>query len=159
MKNLLLIIVTLLSLNGTSQLPTDTIGHDGVNVKLLDSLVEVYVNEERVSRSIKPLLITKERRVHSYNHSQWMVDNDKFEHSQYPSECIIMTYVYNKTTYNKIAKTLVREWFESPGHKRNLLDSLYEYGGCGTATITDLPVDSFYTIKTSFGLSIWERNL
>jgi uncharacterized protein YkwD len=159
MKNLLLIIVTLLSLNGTSQLPTDTIGHDGVNVKLLDSLVEVYVNEERVSRSIKPLLITKERRVHSYNHSQWMVDNDKFEHSQYPSECILMKYVYVKATYIEIAKKMVKQWFDSPGHKRNLLDSRYEYGGCGTATITDLPVDSFYTIKSSFGLSIWERNL
>ena len=159
MKNLLLIIVTLLSLNGTSQLPTDTIGYDGINVRLLDSLVEVYVNEERVSRGIKLLLITKERRVHSYNHSQWMVDNDKFEHSQYPSECIIMKYVYVKATYIEIAKKMVKQWFDSPGHKRNLLDSRYEYGGCGTATITDLPVDSFYTIKTSFGLSIWERNL
>ena len=54
MKNLITLLIVLISLTGYSQLPTDTIGYDGINVRLLDSLVEVYVNEERINRRIKP---------------------------------------------------------------------------------------------------------
>ena len=153
MKNLITLLITLLSLNGTSQLPTDTIGHDGVNVKLLDSLVEVYVNEERVSRGIKPLLITKERRVHSYNHSEWMLVNNKFEHSAggVVGECCLDGSLWGGETYENNAKTLVNLWFNSPPHRHILLKSAFTYGGCGSA-IGD-PSYGFYKIKSSFGLS------
>ena len=69
MKNLITLLIVLLSISGYSQSPTDTIGYDGVNVKLLDSLVEVYVNEEMINRIIKPIEIDKKIKSHSIKHS------------------------------------------------------------------------------------------
>ena len=154
MKNLITLLIVLLSISGYSQLPTDTIGHDGVNVKLLDSLVEVYVNEERINYGVKPLEISEGVRNHSYTHSQWMVDNDKFEHSKgsLTVECCLATLIYGGLTYEVVAIRMVEQWFSSLPHKRALLNGSYEYGGCGTAFIKDND-DSFYLIKSSFGLS------
>jgi uncharacterized protein YkwD len=154
MKNLITLLITLLSLNGTSQLPTDTIGYDGINVRLLDSLVEVYVNEERINYGVKPLEISEGVRNHSYTHSQWMVDNDKYEHSKgsITVECILTTLIYGGLTYEVASKRIVGKWFDSLPHKRSLLGGYYKYGGCGTAFIKDSD-DSFYLIKSSFGLS------
>ena len=153
MKKLITLLTILISLTGYSQLPTDTIGYDGINVRLLDSLVEVYVNEERINYGVKPLEISEGVRNHSYTHSQWMVDNDKYEHSTDTyGECILTTLNYGGLTYEVASKRIVGKWFDSLPHKRLLLDGSYKYGGCGTAFIKHSD-DSFYLIKSSFGLS------
>jgi uncharacterized protein YkwD len=153
MKKLITLLTILISLTGYSQLPTDTIGYDGINVRLLDSLVEVYVNEERINRRIKPIEIDKKIKSHSIKHSEWMVENNKFEHSKgNMGECCLATLIYRELTYEVVAKRMVEQWFDSPPHKRLLLSRVSKFGGCGTAFIKDSD-DSFYLIKSSFGLS------
>jgi len=153
MKNLITLLIVLLSISGYSQLPTDTIGYDSVNVRVIDSLVEVYVNEARVERGNTPLEINNDLREHSYNHSEWMLVNNKFEHSAggVVGECCLDGSLWGGETYENNAKTLVNLWFNSPPHRHILLKSAFTYGGCGSA-IGD-PSYGFYKIKSSFGLS------
>jgi len=109
MKNLITLLIVLLSISGYSQLPTDTIGYDSVNVRVIDSLVEVYVNEARVERGNTPLEINNDLREHSYNHSEWMLVNNKFEHSAggVVGECCLDGSLWGGETYENNAKTLV----------------------------------------------------
>jgi uncharacterized protein YkwD len=153
MKNLITLLIVLLSISGYSQLPTDTIGYDSVNVRVIDSLVEVYVNEARVERGNTPLEINNDLREHSYNHSEWMLVNNKFEHSAggVVGECCLDGSLWGGETYENNAKTLVNLWFNSPPHRHILLKSAFTYGGCGSA-IGD-PSYGFYKIKSSFALS------
>lgn len=154
MKKLITLLFVLTSFLGYSQSPKDTIGDKGLNVHLLDSLVEVYVNQERADRGIQPLIINEERKSHSYKHSQWMVENNKFEHSEGVSENIIMSYIYHKKTYEQAAKSIVDRWFDSSPHKKAFLSVVFKFGGCGSDYTYE---DSFYTIRSSFGLMAWEK--
>ena len=153
MKNLITLLIVLFSLSGVSQSPTDTLGHDGINISLLDSLVEVYINEGRVNYGVKPLKVNKVVREHAYKHTNWMVDNNKFEHSKGSLivECCLIGGIWGAETYEFAAKGLVNNWFSSPPHKKALLSGFYKYGGCGTV-VEDYNY-GFYGVKSSFGLS------
>ena len=152
MKNLITLLIVLFSLSGVSQSSTDTLGHDGINISLLDSLVEVYVNELRVNRGINILEFNVGVKEHSYNHSNWLVKNNKFEHSTgIIGECILICGVWGISTYEEAAKALLSVWVKSLPHKRALLSGYYKFGGCGTVVV-DYNYGC-YGVKSSFGLS------
>lgn len=155
MKNLITLLTILITLNGYSQLPTDTIGFDGINTRLLDSLTIVYLNEERVSRGLDPLIVNDFLNDHALKHTQWMVDNKKFEHSatgMVNGECCSIGGIWGAETYEFAARASINGWFSSPPHKKILLSSSFKSGGC--ATVIEDYNYGIYGVKSTFNLSI-----
>ena len=146
MKNLITLLLLILFTNiGISQTkPTDTIRLNSLDTLFLEKLVLEKINNHRKSYG----LISFDRLVWNDNiadrcrkHSQWLNDNDKFEHSKNFNEgekiiagreCILKTYLYsNIESYQHAADRFVYLWITSPGHNAALLRAYRNMGGIG----------------------------
>ena len=57
-------------------------------------------------------------------------------------------------TYLSLAKAVVNQWMNSPGHKANILNVNYNYLGIGAAHFTD---ESFYMMDNFYGVQVFGR--
>ena len=134
MKKLITLLTILITLKGYSQLPTDTIGFDGINAELLDSLVMTYINQERVKHNMSIINTTQDLKDVAYKHTEWMVLNKSFVHSGNGyRECINDGSIWDKQTYNEAAASIVKSWMLSPDHKGAILGN-NSIGGTSTLT-------------------------
>ena len=57
--------------------------------------------------------------------------------SGYPGENIAVAIVRPGDTYSSLAKSLLVQWMNSPGHRANILAEEFEFLGCGAALYCD----------------------
>jgi uncharacterized protein YkwD len=120
---------------------------------LLDAAIFFMTNEERAKIGVQPLRFHKSLEVAAYNHSMKMATTDFFSHqnskdqSRYsttdrgklagvfnPSfaENIAYNYPDMGSSYLQVAKKLIVQWMNSPGHKDNILSTKGRQMGIGT---------------------------
>lgn len=107
----------------------------------VESEIHRLVNEERVKAG-KQVLQWNERLAElARKHSADMRDNDYFSHGNFAQRIRTVCggaagenifYSYGKDS-TQIAKAAVTAWMNSPGHKANILSSLYHSEGVGIA--------------------------
>ncbi|MGH9921243.1 MAG: CAP domain-containing protein [Nitrososphaerales archaeon] len=107
----------------------------------VESEIHRLVNEERIKAG-KQLLQWDERLAElARKHSADMRDNDYFSHGNFVERIRTVCggaagenifYSYGKDS-TQIAKAAVTAWMNSPGHKANILSSLYHSEGVGIA--------------------------
>jgi hypothetical protein len=134
MKTLKIIVFFIgISVLGFSQKPTDTIRHlDARNQYYLDSLIIVVINSERAKVNKKPLAFSRELSDFGGNHTRWMAENNKFEHSNRPfdsGECLLRGGFTYSNTFITDATAIVNSWMRSPPHRAILLGSSYKIAG------------------------------
>ena len=135
MKNLMLVLVLLVSGIGFGQKPTDSIPEHNINLELFNQCVVDAVNVERKKRGLKPFIVTDGAMEFSKEHTEWMVETGKFEHSKndtYGEVCNKLGF-FDGNTYEEASKRIVESWMDSPLHREVLMDS--DYTECGTHTI------------------------
>jgi hypothetical protein len=134
MKTLKILVFFIgISVLGFSQKPTDTIRHlDARNQYYLDSLIVVVINSERVKVNKKPLAFSRELSDFGGNHTRWMAENNKFEHSKEgigSGECLLYGGFAYDNTFITCATAIVNSWMDSPPHRAILLDGSYKIAG------------------------------
>jgi len=134
MKTLKIIVFFIgISVLGFSQKPTDTIRHlDARNQYYLDSLIVVVINSERAKVNKKPLAFSRELSDFGGNHTRWMAENNKFEHSKEgigSGECLLYGGFAYDNTFITCATARVNAWMRSPPHRAILLDGSYKIAG------------------------------
>jgi uncharacterized protein YkwD len=145
MKHLITLAFILLTVLGYSQTkPSDPIKLNSLDTLFLEKLVLEEINEHRKRHRLSSfdILVWNDNigaRCRKY--SQWLNDNNKFEHSKNfdegekintGQECILLTYLYsNVETYQQAAARFANAWKTSPGHNAALLREYYNMGGIG----------------------------
>jgi uncharacterized protein YkwD len=135
MKKLMVLLVVLVSGLGYSQKPTDTIPSTNINSNLMNQCVIDEVNKERKKLGLHPFIVTEGTMKFSKEHTEWMVETGKFEHSKNYTygECITKTNFRNGESYEGAAKRIVTSWMNSPPHRKVLMSR--DYVECGSHTI------------------------
>lgn len=107
-----------------------------------------YVNEFRVKNRRQPVQYDSALNVGAFNHSLYLACHDEFAHiatdsnSKYytgktsSSRCrtlfvmenCAMNYCYADSKMKEIAKKLVEQWEQSPGHRANMLGYHTKFG-------------------------------
>jgi uncharacterized protein YkwD len=115
--------------------PTDTFRIKTLDISYLEFLTVVEINKHRVYNGRQPVKWNDSLSVECRKYSQFLKDEDKFAHlapdSHYYGENINNTGYNGANTYEENAKTIVRNWINSPGHNRILLLRDGKTGGVG----------------------------
>jgi uncharacterized protein YkwD len=107
----------------------------------VESEIHRLVNEERTKAGKQPLQWNDLLAELARKHSADMRDNDYFSHGNFAQRIRTVCagaagenifYSYGKDS-TQIAKAAVTAWMNSPGHKANILSSLYHNEGVGIA--------------------------
>ena len=165
MKALTLILILFVT-SSFSQTPDSQIGNDSLNTKLLDELIIKEINNERKYARSRALVYNKSIADRTHKHVDWMILEDKFEHSHTGPEIIQINYFRDTITYSDLTKKIIKVWMNSPGHKDIMLskavtDFIGVHAGVSnkeTTTKTYIypagkKTTTFYTIKVSVNLS------
>ena len=131
MKNLITLLIVLISLTGYSQNnPKDTvhITYEYCDEEYISELIIKFINEHRASRGKKPLTVTDELTDYTQSHADKLTKENKYYHSDIGGECDnCMGECINQgetamyyTHYDE-ARLVVDQWIQSKGHNRILL--------------------------------------
>lgn len=134
-----------------SEMAQQKINFNDIDYGLLNAAVFFLSNQAR-SRYGKPLFsYSAALEKAAFGHSRDMVRLDFFSHTspvggkttmtdrmeregiplRAASENIAMNSASQGDTYLKLAKKFIKQWLDSPPHRRNLLNTSYTYLGCG----------------------------
>jgi uncharacterized protein YkwD len=124
---------------------------DQAGVEQLHDATLCLLNNERRSRRLKALKSSPQLRKAAENHSRSMVQNTFFDHVS-PSGSTLLSRVRRLTGYLRGARSYalgeniawgtgeyssprqtVRNWMNSPGHRRNILNRRFRHVGIGVA--------------------------
>jgi uncharacterized protein YkwD len=134
----------------------------GPEFKRAEQLVLDVINEIREDRGLDPMQMNKTLRRVARNHSQEMANLSYFSHTnpdgkspfermeaagvncRAGAENIAKTHWDKRiidgpriTTVEKLAESLVNQWMNSPGHRRNILDGDFDKSGIGIVKTED----------------------
>ena len=127
-----------------------------MNTKIVERSILHYTNRERKRQDRKKLIGSRSLIRAARGHSRWMARRNRFSHtvgggsqpwhraqragfpSSIVSENIWQISGITKSALHwhsswRIGRGAVRSWMNSPGHRRNLLDSDVQYIGVGVA--------------------------
>ena len=153
MKNLLLILLSLVSVVGFSQnnvyadvdfYPEVNTNHlqyadsivspDFYDVETFSELLILYINEERRLHHLPALVVDDELMKFAQKHTDWMVKTGKYEHSGENIKEIINHYPNLSESYVHhalSAQICVRAWMNSSPHKKAILNEKIAKIGSG----------------------------
>jgi uncharacterized protein YkwD len=120
MKALTFILILFVT-SSFSQTPDSQIGNDSINIKLLDELITAEINFERINHGLSKLSIKDDLVKKASTHTKWMIKSNTFEHSSNNYEIIEVSWSSDTNTYSNLAKHIVTNWMNSPGHKAIIL--------------------------------------
>jgi len=121
------------------------------DANLMEAAIFYETNRQRALNGLPVFGFNYNLMVCAHNHSVEMVRRNFFDHtSPVPGEKNMSDRLTNvgiryteaaenialcpvKTTYVEAAKTLLNQWMNSPGHRRNILNPNLQYLGCGAA--------------------------
>ncbi len=135
MKNLLIILMILISSVVYGVSPSDKIELTSVDVNYIELLVLEKINDFRKEYNLNTSLPSEKLKTSSRNHSQYMSTSGFFRHSynrnQFTTECIVINAIDELDTYDDIASRLFLSWKQSKkGHcEAILVDMEYAYVG------------------------------
>lgn len=152
LSKILSFILTLVSLQiGFSQSPTAYFDDNAPNLKYLEHLIKVGVDEVRKDLGINPLVNDSILYLAAADHAQFLLDFKRLTHyqSKNPSKrtpqsrvefygaknynvgenIASLTYRATSETYGEIAESFVSNWVNSPGHYQNIITPKYEVTG------------------------------
>jgi len=118
-----------------------TINLDEIDYPLLHATIFFLTNKERAKRKKKIISWNKNLEIAAFNHSKMMANLNFFSHSSkikkrkepedrakiagvtnpFIAENIAKTPLNTQDTYLSLAKKIVTQWMNSPGHKSNIL--------------------------------------
>ena len=138
-----------------AQSGADTIRKDGFNLELLDSLLILEVNVERLLHNEAKMYVSQALMDSSRVQSVWMMKEGKTAYtSARVGQCVLSMDIFiNVYTYQSLASLIVEKWMESPGHKSLLMGSFFVY--CGTGSDFK-KVEGAYELKSTFQVSYYE---
>jgi len=136
------------------------IDFSNIDIELLAAAIFHATNIERKKHKRPLFTHSKALFIAAQAHSREMVDYDYFSHTSPVigrrsmsnrlkkvglvngnfAENIASSFVEKRTDYLGAAVLIVEQWMNSSGHRKNILNSKYNYLGCGT----------YYFIKTEF---------
>ena len=127
MKNLITLLITLLSISGYSQSEKSQIDSAVV-------IMHQLTNEYRVENRLDTLELTEDLNKKAQAHAEWMYNTKRFEHSKEDvgENCHKGAIWNSHNTYQPTKKWVINSlnaWKSSPEHNKNLL--LYEYDQVG----------------------------
>lgn len=88
-------------------------------------------NKERVSKGISVLELNDELMVYAQKHAEWMAKNNTMRHSNLGFDS--RTRGENIAYGQKDEDQVVKVWMNSPGHRRNIMNSKFNRAGFGFA--------------------------
>jgi uncharacterized protein YkwD len=114
------------------------------NEEIIENKILVKINKDRLEMGKSPLLPDDRLTKWSKRHSNMMLFNNFFGHSDYNvGENILDTPVWFSTkncptvvTNEQIAQCIVNKWKISPKHFENMFDNTYSITGVGVACDT-----------------------
>ena len=71
----------------------------------------------------------------------------------YFAENIASSFVEKRTDYWAAAVLIVKQWMNSSGHRKNILNSKYNYLGCGTYYFTNTEFEGYLFFKSTQNFS------
>jgi hypothetical protein len=133
--------------------PTDTIRINTLNYRLLDSLVWVECNAYRKEKRLNPVAWNDTIYAASSHHSEYQVYYNILGHGEtrimperekeqehynvirvFSAEICLYNYCdVDKTTYNELAKKMITQWKNSPGHNAIMITPDYKLDAFGSA--------------------------
>lgn len=109
-----------------------TIGE--IDERELESLLFTALTRYRIEEGVKGIPISGYWQEKAKEHSQWMADNGRFEHSQLNNFENILLYT-GWESEKVICKTAMESWKGSAGHNANLLEK--GLNTCGLGVVQD----------------------
>jgi hypothetical protein len=135
----------------------DLVKPETFNALLLDTLSHFYCNKFRAENKKKPLLWSMDIYRASKHHSLSLATLGCLFHGEtldslygHPDSISYYLHYYNprrssagenclysffpdKITYDSLAKMIIKQWINSPGHRANMLESIYNYESISTS--------------------------
>jgi uncharacterized protein YkwD len=107
-------------------------------------LVIIFINEERSKNGLTPLVKDDELMKFAQKHSDWMTKTKKYQHSGENIAEVIMTGSSSNTpNYAIDARSCVRSWIHSTGHRKHLLNPNFTRIGSG---FNENNIDGYFTV-------------
>lgn len=140
LKIILIVVAILLIANYWEEI-SDTFSVTPKDIPLIESEIHRLVNEERAKYGVHSLEQVSYLNDWSRKHSEKMINESFFEHSNYNvGENIGETPIHYDvigcgSTYSNeaIAECFVTGWIGSPGHHQNMIDFTYVITGIGVS--------------------------
>ena len=139
MKKLLIIIAVAVSGFVNGQDYGDSLAtKDFISAETVEYWMVRYINEERIKLGLDTLVYDSEIDDIAKNHSMWMLQTGKFQHSKLNVYEIIThsgapTRREYACTHKRIAKAAINCWVSSPAHYRIMTLPNIKYIGSGCA--------------------------
>jgi len=128
MKNLITLLITLLSISGYSQSEKSQIDSAVV-------IIHQLTNEYRVGYGLDTLELSEDLNKKAQAHAEWMYNTKRFEHSKDNVENIFKGSVWNSyNTYQPTKKWVINSldwWKSSSGHNKMILTTSKNYDQIG----------------------------
>ena len=144
MKKLFLVFSIAVSSFGFGQDYGDSlVKKDFLSSETIERYIVFYINEERVKLGLDTLTVLSEIDDIAKNHSAWMLQTRKYQHSALNIDEIIMKSgkCSNRYSHKFFARAVVNGWMDSPGHRAHIVNPENKYIGVGMS----------YTIRQSDG--------
>lgn len=149
------------------------IDFNDVDYGLLNAAVFYLSNYARARSGLKTLSYSAALEKAAFGHSRDMIRLDFFSHTspvegktkmsdrmrqegvqlRAASENIAMNYASLGDTYLELAQRFVKQWLDSPPHRKNLFSSSFTYMGCGAYLDYRSKNDRFKYFKVTQNLS------
>lgn len=138
--------------------PSDIINISTLNYKLIDSLVWIECNIYRKEKKLNPILWNDTLYLGSIHHSQYQAyyniighgETDSLPGKTAPQKhynkmryfcaeiCLKRSFIDDKTTYTELAKIIIDQWKNSPGHNAIMITPKYKFNSFSSAIRFDL---------------------
>jgi len=145
---------------------------NNIDYELFNAAIFYCTNIQRIKYGKTPLNHSVLLEKAAQDHSKDMVTHNFFSHTSAVKGKISMTdrlksvgiekghraeniAISNEInpTYWSFAVTIVNQWMNSPGHKKNILNSKYDYLGCGTHYYKNLEWKDYFWVKSTQNFS------
>ncbi|MBI5542068.1 MAG: CAP domain-containing protein [Bacteroidia bacterium] len=138
--------------------PSDIIKISSLNYKLIDSLVWIECNIYRKEKKLNPVLWNDTLYLGSIHHSQYQAYYNIIGHGETDSLpgktesqkhynkmryfcaeiCLKRSFIEGKTTYTELAKAIIEQWKNSPGHNAIMITPKYKFNAFSSAIQFDV---------------------
>ena len=149
------------------------IDFNNIDIELLAAAIFHATNIERKKHKRPLFTHSKALFIAAQAHSREMVDYDYFSHTSPVigrrsmsnrlkkvglvngnfAENIASSFVEKRTDYLGAAVLIVEQWMNSSGHRKNILNSKYNYLGCGTHYFTKKQYEGYLFFKSTQNFS------
>lgn len=105
------------------------------SIEELEKLVLDKINDRRIENDREPIEWSQHLAQQAKEHSIWMADTGKYQHSNY--NCYENCFWGVSISSYRLVDTIVQTWMNSKGHKANLLEAEITKCGIGMAFSSD----------------------